>query len=217
MPLPQNNPTPPSPGGGTNWGAYIPAAIGAGASIAGGYMANQASAQEAKKNRQFQERMRSTQWQTAVADMEAAGLNPALAYSQGSAGTPGGSSATQQDILTPAVGSAMQAKTVQAQLKLVRRQIEETAARAAKTQTENWGLQQANKLWGTTTADGKFHPGPLNIKAQSEASSAAAVARLQQLQIPNAKNLANIAGSSPGQTLAWIKYIMQSMPKIGGK
>jgi len=217
MPLPQTNPIPPSPGGGTNWGAYIPAGIAAAGSLAGGYMANQASAEEARKNRQFQERMRSTQWQTTVADLTAAGLNPALAYSQGSAGTPGGSSATQQDIVSPAVGSAMQAKTVQAQLKLVREQIKETVTRTQKSQSEKIYQDWLNRLWGTTTADRKFHPGPLWRKHESDANSAAALARLQQLQIPNMKNLANIAGSGPGQTLAWIKYIMQSLPSIGGK
>ena len=52
---------------------------------------SQMNAAEAQKNRDFQERMRATQYQTAVDDMKAAGLNPMLAYSQGGAGTPSGS------------------------------------------------------------------------------------------------------------------------------
>ena len=52
--------------------------------------ANQASAEQAAKQMDFQERMRETQYQTAVNDMQKAGLNPMLAYQQGGAGTPSG-------------------------------------------------------------------------------------------------------------------------------
>jgi hypothetical protein len=54
-------------------------------------IANAASAEQAAAQMNFQERMRETQYQTAVKDMKAAGLNPMLAYTQGGAGTPTGS------------------------------------------------------------------------------------------------------------------------------
>lgn len=52
------------------------------------------SAEQAAVNRDFQERMSNTQYQRAVQDMKAAGLNPALAYSNMKTNAPSGSAAS---------------------------------------------------------------------------------------------------------------------------
>jgi hypothetical protein len=70
--------------------------------------ANAFSAQQSQAQMDFQERMRSTQYQTAVQDLQKAGLNPMLAYTQGGAGTPAGASATgqQAQMRNPVEGGA---------------------------------------------------------------------------------------------------------------
>lgn len=50
----------------------------------------QFNADQARINREWQERMSNTAYQRAMSDMKAAGLNPILAYQQGGAGTPSG-------------------------------------------------------------------------------------------------------------------------------
>lgn len=108
-----------------------PALVQAGAQIVGGLIGrggqqatnaqnieiaretNQFNAAEAQKQRDYETSMSNTQYQRGVADMRAAGINPALAYTQGGAGTPGGSTAsgvsTRVDNPNAALGSNVSA------------------------------------------------------------------------------------------------------------
>jgi hypothetical protein len=111
------------------------------------------SARHAMKmqQRQFdwQERMRATQYQTAMQDMRAAGLNPLLAAGQGGAGTPSGAAGagiSNAPPLSPVDFSAMA---------LQRRQ-KDLAIEQTETQRNLTDLQGhlANQAWHNSRVSG---------------------------------------------------------------
>ena len=103
--------------------------------------ANETSIEEAAKNREFnsaeaakqrawQEQMRSTGYQTAMADLKAAGLNPMLAYSQGPAAMPTGAnaSATSMPQISNKMQAALSASATAAQIANINAATEKTKA-----------------------------------------------------------------------------------------
>lgn len=94
--------------------------LGGAFSLFGGSRANKQRRQEAARNREFQRMMSSTAYQRQTRDLEAAGLNRILGYTKGGpASTPGGAMAQQQDIFTPAVSTALQARRLKADIGLI--------------------------------------------------------------------------------------------------
>lgn len=86
--------------------------------------ANQANREMAQRQMDFQRMMSSTAYQRAMQDMQRAGLNPILAYSQGGATTPTGSTAKIEPEVAHGVSSAMQAARLQSEIRQVQAQTE---------------------------------------------------------------------------------------------
>lgn len=112
----------------------LPVLAGA-ASLAGGIWANAASAREARRNREFQERMSSTAHQREVADLRAAGINPMLRHMSG-ASSPSGGMAEQRD----PTGGVSTALMMKAQLDLTKSQTEREKASAMLLQQQRFDL-----------------------------------------------------------------------------
>lgn len=131
------------------------AVIGGAASLIGGERANRQNVELAREQMAFQERMSNTSYQRAVEDMKLAGINPMLAYMQGGATAPGGQTARMDDVISPAVSSAMGAIRLKKEMDLLDAQVMATRQQGFKNMSEGVLLQTRNMILGAGVQDEK--------------------------------------------------------------
>lgn len=205
---------------------FFGAAIGAIGSLAGGAISsggaaaqNQSALQlareqmnfsdaQAKRQMDFQERMSSTAYQRAMADMKAAGLNPILAYQQGGSSTPGGaagSSAGAQfenamEGIGEGVKSASQGASRAIELQNVQAQTANTLTQADLNKV-NADLGKANTIKSNQdTATSAAQAAKANAETANIISSADNPAAMLRLLNAQTSSAAAAAGLSSEQT-----------------
>lgn len=166
-----------------------------GINYAGQQAANTANAKQAEQQMAFQNEMSSTAYQRAVADLQKAGLSPALAYSQGGASTPGGAMAQMGNALGPLATTALQAATTLQGLQNAKADMDLTDAKSDQVRSETSLNVLRDPLIRSQTRESTASAGALEQTARNAEET------LKGIQLDNAYK-ANTLASRTGQEAA---------------
>lgn len=177
-------------------------------------------AEQAETNRNFQSNMRSTQYQTAVGDLKAAGLNPMLAYTNGGAGNLSGAMASGAQATSGAqipmqnkMAAGLNAAQATANIENTKAQTELTETQAQKlggVDTENVQADTGQKTANTaniTKTLGKIDEEIKNIKMDTLTKEEQVTLIRAQQQLTNVnkelanKNISNVEAMTAGHKI----------------
>lgn len=166
--------------------------------------ANQSNEDIAHDQSEFQERMSSTAYQRAMADMRLAGLNPILAFEKGGASTPPGGTTRVDPILDgKSISAALQVLFAQKELDKIEQETE-----TLKSQDLQAATQAAKNRADTELSDA------MRRKTEAEEKYTDFSAKHLYYALPAAENRADVEKSEVGKYGAWLDRIMESVGKV---